>query len=148
MKLLLGLLILIVVGCVDDSTLPDNDPIVESVRPTVVFLQASDFEGETTSMNAELRGELVIKNNCIRIDSIDQDISYLPVWPSNFNVEFRDNKIRIVDENDGEIVASVEDNIHLSGGELPTLSQQLQAKLPDNCPGPFWSVGKDITVIP
>lgn len=62
MKLLLGLLILIVVGCVDDSTLPDNDPIVESVRPTVVFLQASDFEGETTSMNAELRGELVIKN--------------------------------------------------------------------------------------
>ena len=145
MKLVIIFLVIVAVGCNTDTDTPP-DPTMKPVQPEVAFLQAGDFEGETTSMSSELIGKLVIVNGCIRIDRLDDNTSYLPVWPSTFKLKPSYDKILIVNGED-EVMANVGDHLRLSGGVIPSLSQQLQANLPEDCPGPYWSVGNEITII-
>jgi hypothetical protein len=95
-------------------------------------------------MLADLRGELVVADGCVRINSIDGD-SYLPIWPFGFSLQVKDNSIQILDAT-GLVVAQVGDNLLVGGGVMPSehIEDYSAQPIPGNCPDPFWIVGYHI----
>ena len=79
---------------------------------------------------ALLRGQIVIEEKCLRLQSLEGD-SLLIRWPYGYRyrtVNF--GSVDILDAND-ELVASIDDFVELSGGEI-------QATPPPECEGPYW----------
>src|SRR5258706_492724 len=72
--------------------------------------------------------------------------SFLPIWPQGFSARLNDGIIEVVDEND-QLIAQVDDNLRIGGGEMPgqSIRGYTLQPLPDNCPGPYWIVGDEIT---
>ena len=113
----------------------------------IYFPQLKPVNGERVFMEALLIGELVVVNGCIRMNSREGSTSYLVVWPPDFTLGIENDSIYIRN-GASEVVARVGEEIYMSGGEVPAktawLSQQLQQKLPDACPGPYWVVGEQV----
>jgi hypothetical protein len=114
----------------------------EPSMPTPFFLKERD--PQNVYLLADLRGELVVADGCIRINSIDGK-SYLPIWPYGFSLQIKGNLIQILDATD-QFVAQVGDNLFISGGIMPGEHRTVYARqpIPVNCPGPYWIVGLHI----
>ncbi len=98
----------------------------------------------TTYMEADITGQLILEENCLRLKHSGGDTSYLLIWPSDFMVREKGDQIQILDET-GQIVVTVEDEVIMFGGEVPEefkgdLEQQMQQEFPAECPGPYWVV--------
>jgi hypothetical protein len=98
-------------------------------------------------MEALLTGELVIEDGCLRVDD---DVL---VWPNGFSLSIEGEVIQVIDGT-GQPIARVGDKVEVSGGEVGTSElpggylSELSAQLPsDCCPGPYWIVGEEISVI-
>lgn len=109
--------------------------------PTPYFVQQKEIPN--AYMRALLIGKLVLVDGCLRVDSDDGD-SYLVIWPQGFSLRANDKAIEIVDKN-GQLVAREGDNLKIGGGELSHIAEYVLQPLPDNCPGPYWVVGNEIT---
>jgi hypothetical protein len=71
---------------------------------------------------------------------------YLPIWPSGYNMEFKDNKLIVMDET-GNVIASEGDELTLYGGGIPHSWEseeyrQLNYNIPGDCYPPYWIVGE------
>lgn len=101
-----------------------------------------------TSWTAELIGELVEVEPCIRVNDRDSDTSYLLVWPPDVTATTENDTVRVVTGaitgNRKEVVLHVGEMVRLSGGETENLDEQLRQALPANCPGPYWVVGIEV----
>lgn len=101
-----------------------------------------------TSWTAELIGELVEVEHCIRVNDRDSDTSYLLVWPPDITATTENDTVRVVTGaitgNRKEVVLHVGEMVRLSGGETENLDEQLRQALPANCPGPYWVVGIEV----
>ena len=103
---------------------------------------------ESPSLTAQLFGQLVIENGCLRVVPEDAQESYLVVWPAGYTYK-QDEGIHVVDPA-GEVVLSVGDEVRLSGGELREGIDQIDAviepRLPnERCPGPYWMTGEEVS---
>ncbi len=129
----------------EEKIRPFPGPLFQSTPGNIYFPQLKP--GERVFMEAELIGELVVVNSCIRVNSREGDTSYLVIWPPEFTLATENDLVQIRNEV-GEVVARIGEEVYMTGGERPAntawLSQQLREKLPDTCPEPYWVVGEQV----
>lgn len=103
----------------------------------------SNIEGEEEHMEALLEGVLVVQEKCLRIKSFESQTFYTPIWSP---VSTQRHQIIISDETltiyDHEVLkATLNQNIVIAGGEVIDRTQ-INASIPEQCPGPYWLVGE------
>lgn len=127
--------LLSMVACNSSS---NNLTATSTARPQVV----------ATSWTAELIGELVNIDHCIRVNDIDSDASYLLIWPPDITAIIEIDTIQVVTGaitgNREKVILHIGEMVRLSGGETEKLNEQLMQTLPENCPGPYWVVGLEV----
>lgn len=133
-------------GCMESqstSVVPD-----EQSQSEVYFLQLK--EANAGQMEAQLRGKLVLTEGCLRIQiGENKEDAYTTIWPFEFALNVQSGSVSILN-GEGHVVASVGDEVLVSGGELPFLSRQ---EFLDNfsgpylCPNPYWLVGYETEVL-
>ena len=153
----------------DIGTMPPATPLTPStpvppptpVLPptpaaTVVTFQLHSEPLATDWGNEYKMGELVLEDECLRILE-DPDLShrvefvpsFLPIWPEGFSWSKGDTAVEIFSPS-GQKVAQVGDYVRVSGyGIHPERhpGKQVAKSISDDCEGPFYLVGDDITVI-
>ena len=92
-------------------------------------------------MEAQLEGELVLENGCLRVKSMD-GTGHLLIWPQRYKLSVDGADIRISD--DLGLSLSVGEEVRIGGGEksLARLHTLVEPAIPDDCPGPYWIVGE------
>ena len=92
-------------------------------------------------MDADLEGELVLEDGCLRGIS-KGGTDYFLIWPHGFKLSVDGPDIRISD--DSGLSLSVGEEIRIGGGEVPLAHVQtlVEQPVPDDCPGPYWVVGE------
>ncbi len=113
--------------------------------PGIAFPRQGPVEGMRVMMQAEMIGQLVLVDGCLRIESIYDDTSYLPVWPPEFDLGSEDDEIQVLD-GAGEVVARVGEEIYMGGGEgsASVMAECVRQQLPSTCTGPYWIVGEGV----
>ncbi len=132
--LLIGVIMsTLISGCVEETQ--QNDKSINTSTSTPFF--PVQKENLTIYMDAKLVGELVLKDNCLRVGDD------LLIWPHGFSVSTKDGVTSIIDNNSQSIMR-VGDNIKLGGGEMPSEHMaQYSAELPSGrCSGPYWVIGQ------
>jgi hypothetical protein len=113
--------------------------------PGVAFPRQGPVEGIRVVMQAEMVGQLVLVGGCLRLESIYDDTSYLPVWPPEFALSSGDDGINVLDGT-GQVVARVGEEIYMGGGEgsASVMAKCVRQQLPVTCTGPYWIVGEGV----
>jgi hypothetical protein len=113
--------------------------------PGVAFPRQKPAEGFRVVMEAELIGELVLVNSCLRVNSIYGDGTVLPIWPPEFTLKAEDDLLQVLD-GAGQVVARVGQEVYMGGGEGPatSLADCVRGQLPTDCTGPYWIVGEGV----
>ena len=101
-------------------------------------------------------GELVLDGRCLRIqgnaelsDRENFVPSFLPIWPEGFSWTRTETSVAVVDRS-GRRVAQTGDYVRLSGDGVHSerhRGRQIAEFIPNDCEGPLYLVGDDITVI-
>lgn len=103
-------------------------------------------------MQARGTGELIVTNDrCLRLSFPGKQRGELLIWPPNYSLDARGNRIRVLNAN-GRVVAEVGDYIEVGGGEISTLElegipERLRQELPERCSPPYWLVGEEVNVL-
>lgn len=125
------------------TTTPDicEDSIIQGIT----FPRQEPAEGPREVMEAELLGNLILADGCLRIESLYNDGSYLPIWPPEFTLNL-ESDIPVILDGEGTVVGRVGEEIYMGGGTgseagLPACVRQ---QLPNSCGGPFWIVGEGV----
>jgi antitoxin component of RelBE/YafQ-DinJ toxin-antitoxin module len=113
--------------------------------PGVAFPRQGPIEGPRVVMEAELIGQLVLVDGCLRIDSIHGAESLLPIWPPEFGLAAEGDEIQVLD-GEGQVVALVGEEVYMGGGggSAAGLAECVQQQLPATCTGPYWIVGDGV----
>ena len=136
--LLLALFLSLQVSCAN----AENEPMPTPYLPT----QAKPVPDR---MMAELEGDLVLVDGCIRVKSYyDGEETYprLLIWPYGFRLEIEDEVVRVRDDI-GRVVGIVGEPIYMGGGEITGwfADDLVGEPILDFCPtppdGPYWLVG-------
>lgn len=144
-KLLFCLLAFAIVACGSKPT-PVATPTapaivtVTGLDTTVFFPVPKPVDGEGGSDTALLVGELILIDNCLRINDKNSDTSYLPIWPPDFTVMFDEHNVIQINNGIGETVATPGYEISTGGGEVPDVHVNQQIR--DACSGPYWVIGE------
>ena len=106
--------------------------------------------------NDYFMGELVVREGCLRVVG-DEDIndprpapSFLLVWPEGFTLVEVEDGSTVIEDTTGAIVARVGNDVRFSGWRARSESGfggGLARSLPDECVGPYFVVGDDVTVV-
>lgn len=123
----------------------DLDVCAASPVPGVAFPRQAPVEGMRVTMAAELIGDLVLVDGCLRVNSIYGPVSYLPVWPPEFAIRAQGDEVQVVDGT-GQVVARSGQAVYVSGGEesVAAMPDCVREQLPTSCTGPYWVVGDTI----
>lgn len=126
---------------VEGQSAKEIDICAPSPVTGVAFPRQQPVEGVRAMMAAELTGELVLVDDCLRINSIYGG-TVLPVWPAEFTLRGENDEIQILDGN-GQVVARVGEEVYMGGGEgsPEALADCVREQLPAACTGPYWIVG-------
>ena len=110
-----------------------------SVRCVFPYFPQQREDGD--ALDAQLVGELVLENGCLRGKSID-GTDHLLIWPQRFKLTVAGGDIRISD--DSGVSFNVGEEIRVGGGEMPLAHLQTLVKqpVPNDCPGPYWVIGE------
>lgn len=120
------------------TTLPVTITMTGS-SSTIFFPQQKPVNGERASMTAELIGKLVLVDNCLRVNAMYFDASYLLIWPPDFKLDIENNVIQVINGT-GQVIARINDEINTGGGEVP--DSHVPQEIRDTCPGPYFEVGE------
>ena len=102
-------------------------------------------------------GKLVLKNGCLRAEAPPRGghdhRSRLIIWPRSFTLSTEGGSVHVVDPT-GRIAARVGDHVRFNYGisraeaaRNRSRYRELEKELPRGCPGPFMSVGDEVTAI-
>lgn len=98
-------------------------------------------------LEADLVGELVSENGCLRIREVNGSTStYLIIWP-NFSMMTADGQGVRLSEN-SEVLLSVGDKVMIGGGTTPPdhVHTIVAQPIPSDCPGPYWLFGRQVSI--
>jgi hypothetical protein len=123
----------------------DFDVCAPSPVPGVSFPRQEPVEGIRATMEAELIGDLVLVDGCLRVNAIHGDTSYLPVWPPEYTLQAVGDEIQVLD-GEGQVVARVGQEVYMGGGEgsAAAMPDCVREQLPAGCTGPYWIVGTGV----
>lgn len=85
-----------------------------------------------TRFTAELIGQLVEKDGCLRVEAAPYAKDYALVWPAEYKIQRDAAGITMVDGQGKQTTWQVGQWVHLGGGESGS---------DEKCPGPYWLVG-------
>jgi hypothetical protein len=113
--------------------------------PGVAFPRQGPIEGPRVMMEAELIGQLVLVDGCLRIESRHSTESLLLIWPPEFGLVAEGDEIQVLD-GEGQVVARVGEEVYMGGGggSATGLAECVQEQLPAACTGPYWIVGDGV----
>jgi hypothetical protein len=123
----------------------ENAPEVPAIapRPTAEVI--------ITAWTAEVIGELINLDGCIRIRDGVSEVNYAIVWTPDVSATIEGDAVRvisgIVSGNSSEVVLHFGELVRLSGGETTHPDEQLLENLPANCQGPYWVVGFEVGTV-
>ena len=129
-----------------DSQLPTN---TSTPNNAIFFPRQKKTNGEWAAMEALTRGTLVLENNCIRLGRGQSLANYMLVWPPDYKMSNENGTIQIENE-DGNVVASIGDRVEMSGGEIHSISmldEYIQEQVPPQCTGPYWIMGYEFSTV-
>ena len=95
---------------------------------------------------AEMIGQLIVENRCLRLVDTFSKTSYLLVWQPEHSLHLEGETIWVRNETTG-VAVRVGEEVCVSGGVKETiadLDQHLQQQLISGCPGPYWIVGLEV----
>jgi hypothetical protein len=115
------------------------------IEAEIPFPRQEAVEGFREVMEAELVGDLVLKDDCLRVESIYGEDSYLPIWPPEFILTEESDVITILD-GEGQAVGRVGEEIFMGGGigAASAIADCARQHLPETCEGPYWIVGEGV----
>ncbi len=135
---------------IGDMEEPIHTPTIDVCEPLTVpyiaFPRQEPVEGPREVMEAELVGDLVLLDGCLRVNSLNQgEESYLPIWPPEFILDL-DNDTPVILDGNGIIVGRVGEEIYMGGGtgRQESMPECVRQQLLESCKGPFWSVGEGV----
>lgn len=91
-----------------------------------------------------LKGQLVLENDCIRLNSLQGD-SFLLIWDLRFSTRAENDVVQVIDSKTGNVLASVGDYIEMGDNGDYVLSTK--EPIPSECTGPYRVVGEFIRKI-
>jgi hypothetical protein len=101
-----------------------------------------------------LQGKLVLENGCIRLHAVNywEDNSFLIIWDPRFSTRTADSVVQVIDSGTGKVLVSVGNYVEMgnngvemgNNGEIVNL---LKEPIPEECTGPYISVGEFIKKI-
>lgn len=119
----------------------EHDNMAQS--KTVYFPQFQLFQTvkNETSMLYGMEGNLILKDECLRIQSGKRD--YLLIWPGWYEFGVAGGEIGVTHVKSGTVIArlNIGNRVSFSGAELENNPVNLQYAIPDQCEGPYWAVG-------
>ena len=129
---------------------------VDPVRPPdpegpEVFFPQHDAPLGTDDGGSYWAGQLILDDGCLRVE-VPPDVngsggSSLLIWPSGYTLSAEDRVVRVADGN-GRVAAHVGDHIRLSRATVSykeARDQSLIQGLPEDCAGPHFLVGDEVT---
>lgn len=131
---------------VTETTTPEPTiNVCETLFTEVAFPRQEPVEGPRETMSAELVGDLVLTDGCLRVESLYRDGSYLPIWPPEFKVSMEEG-VPVVLDGDGVVVGQVGQEIYMGGGEgsEQAMPACVRDQLLPTCSGPYWVVGEGV----
>jgi hypothetical protein len=101
-----------------------------------------DWVDEPSTISGVLR--MYTPQRCPRIQSESGITDYLPIWPPEYSLVFKDGKVEVTDSN-GKVIASEGSDLVVNGGPIPhswdsEAYRQLYHDVPGDCFGPYWIV--------
>lgn len=131
------------------TTTVQDRATTETSDQKVFFPKQKPAANEMLSASYGTSGKLVIDDrNCLRLEA--RNASYVPLWPSNFDLNTTGEDVHVAD-GEGKVVGRVGGRVSAGGNGvgdslkgLKSVSKQLQRKLPERCPGPYWIVGPPV----
>ncbi len=123
-----GFAIVLVISLMMLSSCAEKTPL-----PTPYF--PVQKEVQEMGLMAELSGELVLDDGCLRVHD------NLILWPYGYTVEMEGDDIWVVNEH-GEGVVKVGDRVQMGGGVISAefAEEKIGRSLPEGCTGHFWLV--------
>ena len=111
----------------------------------IAFPRQGPVAGIREVMEAELVGDLVLSEGCLRIESMYDNQRYIPIWPPEFTVVLENDSTVILD-GDGHLVGRVGKEITMGGGEASdsALLACVRDQMPPTCSGKYWVVGDGV----
>lgn len=130
---------------VDVQIAPTIDICAPLDIPDIAFPRQEPVDGLKEVMEAELVGNLVLSDGCLRIESLYGNESYLPIWPSEFTVKL-ENDVPVILDGDKKVVGRVGDEIYMGGGEASenALPACVREQMPAAFRGKYWVVGEGV----
>ncbi|GIW61074.1 MAG: hypothetical protein KatS3mg087_2140 [Patescibacteria group bacterium] len=123
----------------------------EKIPKVTITATTSTQEVVVTAWTAELIGELINADGCIRIRDRENAVDYAIVWTPDVSATIEGDKVRIISGiergNINEIVLRFGDTVRVSGGETTHPDEQLLQNMPPNCQGPYWVIGFEIDTV-
>ena len=98
-------------------------------------------------------GKLVVdEEGCIRMKPLPQDPGYVPIWPSDYELDTGGGKIQILNGK-GKVVARVGEEVSMGGGQVDVQKYVVDARtareLRERCPGGgYWLVTEGFVRMP
>ena len=98
-------------------------------------------------------GKLVVDDEgCIRMKPLPQDPGFVPIWPSNYELDTEGDKIQILNAK-GKVVAQVGEEVSMGGGQVDVQRFLVDARtareLRERCPGGgYWAVTEGFVRMP
>ena len=128
---LLGVALLLMTACTQELPNPPHFP--------------QQYQGFNIILDADLAGELVSENGCLRVRGVEIERNYLLIWPEMF--EMTEDGLGVRPNKNSEVSLSVGDWIQMGGGVPPyDIHEIVLQPIPNDCPGPYWLVGREISV--
>ena len=123
-------------------------PFQLRVRTLYPRTQPVPHDGVNVILEADLVGDLVLENRCLRVTSVN-GTNFMLIWPagSQLTTDGR-GALQVLDNWGTSLLVGQE--IRIGGGVLSgvRLRSWVEEPIPPDCPGPYWAVGEFSKVSP
>ena len=125
-------------------TARDKDLLLTPPVPGISFPRQKPAEGWRECMEALLVGTLRLEGGCLRVYSLSEERSIVPLWPPEFTIRLADGDAEgdqvLVIDGQGQVVARSGKEVYMGGGGGGADEWVLQ-QIPPACRGEYFVVG-------
>ncbi len=125
------------------STARDKDLLLTPPVPGIAFPRQEPTEGFRVAMEAALAGTLQLEEGCLRVRSLHEGRSMLPIWPPEFTLRAEGDQVLVID-GEGQVVARAGEEVYMGGGSVPVTDEWVLQQIPPACQGDYWIVGMGV----
>ena len=104
------------------STTRDKDLLLIPPVPGIAFPRQEPTEGFRIAMEAALAGTLRLEEGCLRVYSLYDGRSTLPIWPPEFTLRVEGDQVLVID-GEGQVVAHAGEEVYMGGGSVPVTDE-------------------------